>query len=52
MAMKYHPDKNPNAGDKFKEISHVNIYSFFNQPLINQWFKRSIFDSQWYTKDE
>ena len=19
--MKYHPDKNPNAGDKFKEIS-------------------------------
>ena len=21
--MKYHPDKNPNAGDKFKEISNV-----------------------------
>jgi hypothetical protein len=23
--MKYHPDKNPNAGDKFKDISHVSF---------------------------
>ena len=24
LAMKFHPDKNPDAGDKFKEISHVS----------------------------
>ena len=23
QALKFHPDKNPNAGDKFKEISQV-----------------------------
>ena len=32
--MKYHPDKNPDAGDKFKEISHV---SFFLKNL-SDWF--------------
>ena len=26
LAMKYHPDKNPDAGDKFKEISHVSFF--------------------------
>ena len=25
LAKELHPDKNPDAGDKFKEISHVSI---------------------------
>ena len=34
LAMKYHPDKNPDAGDKFKEISHVG----FSSPLLRSMF--------------
>jgi len=37
LAIQYHPDKNPDAGDKFKEIAHA--YQILSDPE-----KRSIYD--------
>jgi len=37
QAMKYHPDKNPDAGDKFKEISHA-------YDVLSEEDKREIYD--------
>jgi len=37
MAMKFHPDKNPDAGDKFKEIS-------FAYEVLNDAEKREVYD--------
>lgn len=38
LALKYHPDKNPDAGDKFREISHA--YDVLSNPE-----KRQLYDN-------
>ncbi|KAG0367718.1 hypothetical protein BGZ54_003396 [Gamsiella multidivaricata] len=38
LAMQYHPDKNPDAGDKFKEISHA--YETLSDPESRETYDR------------
>ncbi|KAI1318306.1 hypothetical protein EDD11_006819 [Mortierella claussenii] len=38
LAMQYHPDKNPDAGDKFKEISHA--YETLSDPEAREMYDR------------
>ncbi|KAI9595332.1 hypothetical protein BDF19DRAFT_67271 [Syncephalis fuscata] len=38
LAMQYHPDKNPDAGDKFKEISHA--YDILSDPEKREKYDR------------
>ena len=40
QALKYHPDKNPNAGDKFKEISQVWNINFFEMLIYFEYYFR------------
>ncbi|KAG0240513.1 hypothetical protein B0O80DRAFT_477744 [Mortierella sp. GBAus27b] len=38
LAMQYHPDKNPDAGDRFKEISHA--YETLSDPEAREMYDR------------